>query len=249
MTDIDYLLEGDPRERVTWQRKLDVWGDPVFGSRATIAQLEWTNTLCIDEFGGLGFEVLQGGFNTDVPASAGTHDFDKCIDGFVAGKPLDFTTQRFLRGRCLWFGWLRLPPKFGRHFHLCASHTYQTRVGAFVPGQINDYLATPPKDGLAGDTLDPTWHPDPILRFDYNQWKADQMALTEKEIAAVAQASADKTVSKLLATKLTLSDGSEVTVGQALERAAKLPAQLEAAVPSRNAVMAKLDELDDQVGP
>lgn len=230
--DIDYLLEGDPRETIRWQRKLDIWGDPVFGSRATIAQLEDTNEKCLAEFG-VGFEVLQGAFNTDVEASAGTHDLDRCIDGFI--PRVDWlVSQRFVRGPCRWWGWYRKPPTFSSHLHLCASHPYDTRVGDFVPGQMDDYVAKPPLDGLAGTNLDLTWHPDPILRFDYEQWKAQHMELSQEQINAIA----DRSVSKLLATELALSDGTTVTVQQALRRSAQLPGQLSIATELHSGALA-----------
>jgi hypothetical protein len=266
MTDIDYLLEGDPREKIRWRRKDDVFGDPIYGSRAMVAQLELTDRLAIERFGPhSGFEVFQCAFNTDVEQSAGTHDFDKCVDGFVAGRvPID-VQRRFLRGPCMWWGWFRVPPTFSLHFHGIASHGYDTPVGELVPGQIADYLAKPPRNGLAGHALDPTWHPDPIPRFNYEQWKDKQMV--DLSPAAVSQV-ADKAVQQLLGHKLTLSDGTEVPVSQALRRAAQMPDNLAAVrdslqalirasagstnqkvVNARNAVMAKLDEIDSQVGP
>lgn len=258
--DIDYLLEGDPRETIRWQRKNDIWGDPIFGSRATVAQLEDTDQRCLAQFG-VGFEVMQGCFNTDVALSAGTHDFDRCVDGFI--PRVDWlVAQRFLRGPCRWFCWYRKPPTFSSHIHACASHTYDTRVGEFVPGQMADYVAKPPLDGLAGTTLDLTWHPDPILRFDYEQWKQDNMELSSEQITAIA----DKTVAKLLATELTLSDGTVVSFQQAQRRAAQYAPKLDAISAqvvdlstsvasvkqkvnaSRSEIMTKLGVIDDQVG-
>jgi hypothetical protein len=265
--DIDYLLDGDPRETIRWQRKADVWGDPVVGSRATIAQLEDTDQKCIAKYGH-GVEILQGCFNTDVPASAGTHDFDRCVDMFI--PRVDWLeSQRFLRSPCLWMAWFRQPPTFSsKHIHGVASHRFLTRVGEFVPGQMDDYLATPPRSGLKGHVVDSTWHPTPIVRFDYVQWKAEQMAVSDADIAKIAAAAADKAVTKILASEIVLSNGEKVTVQLALRRAAQMPDALDAAqlvltnavdvsgkstntkvVNSRNAIMAKLDEIDTQVGP
>lgn len=258
--DIDYLLEGDPREKIRWRRKDDVWGDPVFGSRATIAQLEDTNEKCLKRWG-VGFEVLQGAYNSDVAASAGTHDFDKCIDGFIPRVDW-WASQRFLRFTCQQFAYYRQKWQgFSNHIHMCSSHTYKTQVGVWVPGQITDYYNH--AYGLAGlhaPGSDTSPFPDPITRFNYDQWKTDKMAILDSDI--------DKIVNRLLNTELTLSDGTTATVQLALRRAAQMPTNLETTAKSINdvtvaqskatntkvtnsraAIMAKLDELDSQVGP
>jgi hypothetical protein len=48
------------------------------------------------------------------------------------------------------------------------------KVGYLVPGQVTDYYAEPPRDGLASHAPDPSWHPDPIRAtiFDYDTYVA-----------------------------------------------------------------------------
>ena len=172
--ELDYLLDGDPREALVWHRRRQVWGDPVFADRCTLAHLTATDDAAVARFG-FGVEVLQDAFNTGVTLSAGTHDFGRVLDVFI--PRVDWlVAQRFFRARG-WAAWYRKPPAFSSHIHMISLPVVDTgvRVGEFVPGQIRDYLATPALDGLAGTNLDPTWHPDPIVRFDYEQWKADNM--------------------------------------------------------------------------
>lgn len=273
-TDIDYLLEGSPTEVIAWQRKRDVWGDFVRGSRATIAQLEFTDQRCLDVFG-QGFEVMQGAYNSDIAASAGTHDFDRCIDGFIPRVGW-WDSQRFLRFTCLQFAYYRQPWQgFREHIHMCASHTYETRVGEWVPGQIADYYNHAfGLSGLHTPGSDTSPFPDPIVRFNYEKWKDSQMALSEPdklwikgELAKAADQGATLAVKRLLDEPIALPSGEILTVGQVLRRQGQTNdavASVRADVlgvkqgvtqlgtkvnTSRQTIMGKLDEIDDQVGP
>jgi len=116
--------------------------------------------------------IFQGCYNTDVPASAGTHDKDSCLDVVIDGMTWQ-EAQDFLR-RQGWAAWWRQPPAFGNHIHMCSLPPYKLEfvapVGTLVPGQVNDYYAH--KSGLSGHVADPTWHPDPIKPtiFNFANW-------------------------------------------------------------------------------
>lgn len=257
---VDYLLEGDPREALAWHVREDVRGNPVTADRCTLAHLTATDDAAVARFG-FGVEILQDAFNTGVALSAGTHDFGRVLDVFI--PQVDWLVQqRFFRAQG-WAAWYRKPPQFSSHIHMISLPVVDTfvRVGEFVPGQVDDYLANPPRNGLAGHALDLTWHPDPIARFDYQQWKQVNMQLDPAQITEIA----DKAVAKLLATELTLSDGSIVDIKQALRRAAQVPDQVDEVIDhvaivgadvakvktkvdnSRLAIMTKLASLDEQV--
>lgn len=162
----------DPTCKVRWY-KHDVYGDAVYGGLRTIAHLDWTNQQALKQFGHE-VEVLQGAFNTDVEASAGTHDFDGCIDFFI--PQVDWwDQQRFFRS-CGWACWYRYPPLFGRHVH-GVSLGCPGRLGVYVPGQITDYRAH--AFGLANQHTpgsDHSWFPPDIdsTIFDYPAWRRDQ---------------------------------------------------------------------------
>lgn len=162
----------DPTCKVRWYRD-DIYGDPVLGGLRTIAHLDWTDQQARREFGH-GVEVIQGAFNTDVEASAGTHDFDGCIDFFV--PQVDWWEQQSFFRRCGWACWYRYPPLFGRHCH-GISLGCPGRLGVYVPGQIDDYYRH--ALGLKGqhDTgADGSWFPPDIdsTIFDFPAWVRDQ---------------------------------------------------------------------------
>lgn len=216
--------------------------------------------------------MIQPAFNTGVPQSAGTHDEADVWDLEIVGWDNWYAESRFIRD-CGFASWVRDPTQgdFGWHHHSIAPGLPLDRYGDLVPAQMDDYRRH--ALGLKGqhDSGD-----DPqcfnnsgalahtIRRFDYPTWKDDNMPLTDQEIAAIAQKATDK----LLDSELNLSDGTTVTVSTALRRAAQMPSNLDNAraaineliaatgkntnskvVNARSALMAKLDEIDDQVGP
>lgn len=171
----------DPDRKVMWSKR-DVWGDPVIGSLRTIAHLDKTSKQAEKRFG-FEIEALQGAYNDDIEASAGTHDKDAVLDVFIPNVPWKIA-QTFLRARG-WAAWWRYPPTFGNHIHMI-SLGFRLPVGEFVPGQVADYRATPPRDGLAGHAVDPTWHPDDIdsTIFDFQEWERemeDNMPLSAED--------------------------------------------------------------------
>lgn len=130
--------------------------------------------------------VVQSAFNTGVPASAGTHDYDKVFDVYVirlkSGRKVWVKGQRWLR-RLGWADWWRHTgswwnPSSWHHHMVCLSWLIdKCRVGIYVPGQVSDYCAEPPRNGLSGHPTDRTWHPENIRAtiFDYDEWYRKQV--------------------------------------------------------------------------
>lgn len=185
-----HLLDGRPinwhkppaaHAKVRWSKN-GLYGQEVVGSFRTIAALNRLNNLAVGKRGWKsGVQVIQSAYNTTVKASAGTHDFDACMDLTISGVPW-MTQQAFFRGNgfaC----WYRYPPTFSMH-HIHglflppqapgADRTgdfkhHGFEVGEFVDGgvshygrtiasaQIADYYAH--KDGLASHAHDGSWFP------------------------------------------------------------------------------------------
>jgi hypothetical protein len=123
--------------------------------------------------------IIQGCYNTSVAASAGTHDYDACLDVEIVGMSW-YDAQRFLRANG-WAAWVRTPAQgFSYHIHMIALPPYKlnfvSKVGQWVPGQVSDYYAH--KDGLSSHGPDNTWHPDNIRRtvFNYTLYMSIQAA-------------------------------------------------------------------------
>ncbi len=146
------------------------FGQNCFVGRRTAGHLDSTKERLAAEHPGTRLVIIQSAFNTDVPKSEGSHDFDAALDVFIGG--MDFTNaQRFLR-KCGWAAWHRFPPAFGHHIHM-VSLGCPCQVGGLVPGQIADYRAKPPRNGLAGHAIDNTFHPENIEAtvFDFEEWR------------------------------------------------------------------------------
>jgi hypothetical protein len=194
--------------------------------------LEFTDRKCIEHYG-FGFEVMQGAYNWDVPASAGTHDYDRCIDGFIPRVDW-WESQHFLRGVCHQEAYYRYPAVgFPYHIHMISSHKYNTRVGIYVPRQREDYANH--RNALSDHSWDPTWFPTPRVAFDYTAWKKEiqNMPISDAEwtkIRAIVNQEVSQGVTngldRLFARKTDVQqdDGSgKVTVGDAFNRLARLP--------------------------
>lgn len=162
---------------VRWS-KHDMDGRTVKGSLRTICHLNRLNNLARKKHG-VELVIIQPPFNTDVPASAGTHDFDCCVDLFIAGVGW-WKQQRFFRANGLGC-WYRHPPKFGNHIHGFTlpvregtSHLddFTTQVGSFVPGQLGDYYnhAFGLKNQHTPDS-DHSWFPNDIDATIFNLQK------------------------------------------------------------------------------
>lgn len=216
--------------------------------------------------------MIQPAFNTGVPQSAGTHDEADVWDLEIVGWDNWYAESRFIRD-CGFASWVRDPTQgdFGWHHHAISYGLPLSMYGDLVPAQIDDYNRH--ALGLKGKH---TSGNDPECRlngsivhkiapaFDYPAWKEDHMPLSNEDIVKVA----DKVLEKLMAAELTLSDGSTVLFSQAIRRGAQMPDNLATAVTTineqtkasakntnlkitnaRSALMDKMDEIDDQVGP
>lgn len=169
---INWAKPPKPTDRVMWSKKA-ASGKKVTGSLRTIAHLDVLDTLAKSDFG-QGIVVLQPPYNTGVRASAGTHDYDACIDLYIPGVAWR-TQETWLRKHG--FGcWWRRPPSFGNHIHGFTLPPREGRevsddwaaqgfkVGKYVDGgysttghkytssQIEDYYNR--RTGLAGHAHD-----------------------------------------------------------------------------------------------
>jgi hypothetical protein len=163
-----------PRQKVRWSRDT-MYGKPVLGSMRTICHFDRLNHKAMRRFG-VHFTIIQPPYNTTVAASAGTHDFDCCVDWYLPGVDW-WTAQRW--GRANGLGcWYRHPPAFSQHLHgftLPAlrhgqlSWSFSTKVGIYVPGQLYDYYKH--AFGLSGQHTpysDKSWFPKDIASTVFN---------------------------------------------------------------------------------
>ena len=175
----------NPDRKVKWSKNT-IYGGNVYGSLRSIAHLDQTSKHAENRLGHQ-VDVMQSAYNVGYPPSAGTHDYDAVYDVFISGVEwLD--TQRFFRAEG-WAAWWRYPPTFVNHVHMI-SLGYTTRVGIYVPGQVDDYYAH--RDGMSGHHPDNTWHPDDIREtiFDYDTWVENEeadMPLNEHDLRQIRQ--------------------------------------------------------------
>lgn len=211
----------DPNELITATR----CGKTFKASRRTFAHIDYTIALLAKQHPGARLEIIQGCYNTTVEASAGTHDFDACIDVRIVG--LDWwTAQAFLRA-CGWAAWYRHTGSWASvgnwHIHM-VSLGYTTRVGIFVPGQVSDYLRH--ALGLkgqhdSGDDTSPFPKSIDDTYFDYDAWE-DNVPYLDWPDADKKALAAD--VAKAVAAVIV--DGAKLTLAQAAKQAANTPAMV-----------------------
>lgn len=120
--------------------------------------------------GGTGsVSIEQGSYNKGgVSASAGTHDGGGAVD-FGLSKPTKanwLILQHAVRW-AMFAGWHRLPSQgpWGDHVHCILIGNI--KAAPLAKAQVQDYVGTPPKNGLAGHYLDKSWHPSPIFTSTY----------------------------------------------------------------------------------
>lgn len=168
-------------DRVMWSQR-DIYGRYVTGSLRTIAHLDQMNMRAIAQFG-VGIRVIQPPFNRTVKASAGTHDYDACLDVYIPGVSWA-TQQAFFRREGFAAWWRRktkswdphihgftLPPQEGRD-RADDFRIFGFKVGKFVDGgwslfgrrvasaQITAYYDH--RSGMSGNAHDPSWFPPDI---------------------------------------------------------------------------------------
>ena len=197
---INWTRPPKPTAMTRWS-KLDSSDRIVRGSLRTIAHLNRLNNLALDRFD-TELVVIQPPFNTTVPASAGTHDRDCCVDLYIPGVDW-WLQQRFFRANGLGC-WYRHAPLFGPHIHgftlppregTLTSDDFKVagfKVGFFVDGgfstsgrmttssQIADYYNH--AFGLADQHepgSDHSWFPPDIAAtiFDLDAYVATRAAL------------------------------------------------------------------------
>lgn len=176
-----------PTKTVIWSKR-DIYGRKVKGSLRTIAHLDRTNKLAKKRFG-VEIQIIQPCYNTSVAASAGTHDYDACLDVRIPGVSW-WTQQKFFRANG-WGAYYRSPAQgFSNHIHMFSlperegksvSDDYKVhgfKVGRFVDGgfstlgrqvassQIEDYYNH--RNALASHAHDSSWFPSNITATIFN---------------------------------------------------------------------------------
>lgn len=137
--------------------------------------------------------VLQGAYNTTVEASAGSHDKDGALDFLIihrtSGARSWVRGQRWVRSQG-WADWWRhtgswhSPSSWHHHGISLGVIEAGCPTGFLIPDQVGDYLATPPRNGLADNARDFSWHPKNISAtvFNYDRWlrqKEDEMGYAQ----------------------------------------------------------------------
>lgn len=142
--------------------------------RRTAAHLTWTDETLRSH--GTWLRLIQPCYNQSVAASAGTHDYDGCVDVEVEG--MSWTAGQAQLRELGWAAWYRpnTPGLWSAHIHM-VSLGCPGPVGEFVPGQVDDYYRH--ALGLKGQHDsgdDASWHPADIdsTVFDYPAWMEDQ---------------------------------------------------------------------------
>lgn len=202
---INYAKPPKATTKVMWSRK-DMYGRKVTGSFRTIAHLDYTNALAVKKFK-QNIVVIQPPFNTTVAASAGTHDYDACLDVYIPGVAWA-EQQKFFRANG-WGAYWRKPPKFGHHIHMFSLPPQEGKVraddwkvagfkvGLYVDGgwstrgrvvasaQIDAYYNG--RDGLASNAKDLSWRPANIKStiFDLKAYVKSKAKRPAQEIKVV----------------------------------------------------------------
>lgn len=229
----------DPRMLVQWQPDFGSIPKQYKGSLRTCAHQDWMDRRAHALFG-QGIHIIQTPYNTDVPASAGTHDYDVMRDWWIPGLGW-WDTQRFGRAHGE-FCWYRHPPLFGNHIHggtlpvpegSVRFDDFTTKVGVFVPGQLVDYYNH--AFGLANAHTpgsDRSWFPKNIdaTVFNLNAYIAVQREnemeykdWSQKSKDMLADDIADRLFRKEKVNVVTDKGRQEVNVKNAITRAGSTP--------------------------
>lgn len=123
--EFDWSKPFKPTQKALWHKKTE-GGKPVTGSIRHIAHLDRLNNLARARYG-REIVIIQPAYNTTVKASAGTHDYDMCVDLYIPGVSW-WEMQRFFRKNGLGC-WYRHPPLFGNHIH---GFTLPVHVGKLL---------------------------------------------------------------------------------------------------------------------
>jgi len=171
------MARGDG-SKIIWHNQPNMYGRYFKCSKRTSAHLDWTKKQLAKKAEkdkkAYRLIIIQGCFNTGVSASAGTHDYDSCLDVKIEGMTWA-AAQRFLRS-CGWAAFWRKPSQgpWSDHVHMASLPKFMlqfvARVGIWVPGQIRDYYNH--LNGLSSHAPDNTWHPKNIKEtiFQYRAY-------------------------------------------------------------------------------
>lgn len=195
-------------------RGITFTGDPcrvvtgtVGGRTITAGECTMAHLIAFDDWlrkrKGCYLVVLQGAYNTGVAASAGTHNYDTCIDFLVVRTKTG--RRQWIRGQRMaryfdWDSWWRhtgtwyQPSSWHHHGISHPAFVGGCPTGIYVPGQHADYHADPPRNGLAGHDTDRSWHPQKRYGFDYEKWMEDQDMPSPKDWDAEDWAAVQKHV-------------------------------------------------------
>lgn len=236
----------DPTQLVTYTQTTSS-GRTFRCSRRTAAHLDYTKKRLAQLHPGARLVIIQGCYNQGVELSKFTHDYDAVLDVMIIG--LDWwAAQAFLRAHG-WAAWYRHTGSWASpsrwHIHM-VSLGYVTRVGIYVPGQVDDYYRhTYGLKGQHNTDLDKSWFPGDVgpnppvgtpaewaaaidaTIFDFALWEREleeDMSWRDwpkEEQLEAAQAIAAETVKQLLAAVV---DGARLTLGQAVRQGANAPA-------------------------
>lgn len=193
---IDWAKPPAPTTKVKWSKK-DKSGRTVTGSFRHICHIEYTDQQARKEFG-VGISIFQPAYTKGYKPSAGTHDYDACIDFEIPG--VGWLKQQGFARRHGWGGWWRKPPKFINHIHAFTLPPQEGvdrsddfaiagfTVGKYIDGgwslygrlvasaQLLSYYAH--RTGLVGNAKDSTWYPPDIKKtiFDLTAFIRAQRA-------------------------------------------------------------------------
>lgn len=203
---IDWRNPPKPTTRVLWSNKTSS-GRQVTGSLRHVAHLDHLNILAKKKYGA-GIVIIQPAYNKGVRASAGTHDYDACVDVYIPGVSWA-EQQRFFRANGL-AAWWRRPPAFSiNHIHGFTLPPQEGRVrsddfmmfgfkvGRFIDGgwsiygrqnassQLQAYYDH--RDALKSNLRDYSWFPADIKAtiFDLDAYVKRQLVSVPTPVPAL----------------------------------------------------------------
>lgn len=195
---INWAKPPKPTTRVMWSQR-DIYGRYVTGSLRTIAHVDYLNEQSKKEFG-VGIRVFQPPYNRTVKASAGTHDYDACLDLYIPGVAWS-TQQKFFRKHGFAAWWRKASKSWPNHIHgftlpeqegtnraddfdmagftvgYLVDGGWSTRGRPVASAQITSYYNH--RSGLSGNARDTSWFPPNIKStiFDLSDYIARQLAM------------------------------------------------------------------------
>lgn len=136
-----------------------VWRGFKFDPR-TVKMIQWAEAQA-----GFRFRISQGSYSTGVAASAGTHDGGGAVDLSVRLMPV-WRRERMLKALkdAGFAAWYRTPADGFDSAHVHAIAIGCKDLAPLAKSQVTDYDNH--KSGLKGHAVDPTYRPEPPVKFD-----------------------------------------------------------------------------------